>query len=201
MSKQHYTMNNNIIEAIKARLPIQDTIVQYVPEFKRRGRRWWACCPLHGEKTPSLMIDIDKQVFRCYGCSQYGDVIDFIAKITGRTNAETIYSLADELGVSNTMTEAEKRKTATRMQQKKKERQAREKLQKELDSVFLCLCKFEKSCRDNLNNYEDYERYPASVELQPIVSELLDEYLTEIPEKQIAVWRYIKGRLPWLLTY
>jgi len=194
--------NYNIIQAIKERLPIQDAVLQYVPEIRHKGRRLWGCCPFHNEKTPSFMVDIGKQTFKCFGgCGASGDVIDFVGRVTGRTNVETIHSLAVELGITNSMTAAEKRQAVDKIQQNKRVRRARGKLINELDLVFSRLTAFERSCQENLRSYEDYERYPASVELQPIVKELLDEYLTFDPEKQINVWRYVKRRLPWLLTY
>lgn len=44
-------------------------------------------CPFHSEKTPSLSIkffpDKNKYKFKCFGCDESGDAIDFITKLKG----------------------------------------------------------------------------------------------------------------------
>lgn len=52
-------------------------------KLKQRGRLWWACCPLHQEKTPSFCINAESQRFKCFGCGTSGDVIDFVQKLKG----------------------------------------------------------------------------------------------------------------------
>ena len=50
-------------------------------EVNRHGK---ACCPLHGEKTPSLQIYEDTNSYFCWGgCNAGGDSIDFIQKLKG----------------------------------------------------------------------------------------------------------------------
>lgn len=48
--------------------------------LKRRSRDFWTCCPFHADRTPSLKISPEKQVFYCFGCGQGGDVIDYVMK-------------------------------------------------------------------------------------------------------------------------
>lgn len=46
-------------------------------ELKAQGRTYVACCPFHGEKTPSFTLD-DRQgewLFHCFGCKKGGDII------------------------------------------------------------------------------------------------------------------------------
>jgi len=50
-------------------------------ELQQRGRHFWACCPLHSERTASFCVDPEKQRFKCFGCGISGDVIDFIVKL------------------------------------------------------------------------------------------------------------------------
>lgn len=66
-------------DAIKARLPLLETIQAHIPwPVERRGRSWWCCCPLpaHDEETPSFHID--GAVWHCFGCQRGGDVFEFI---------------------------------------------------------------------------------------------------------------------------
>ncbi|WP_297428936.1 CHC2 zinc finger domain-containing protein [Clostridium sp.] len=53
-------------------------------KFNRQG---YIACPFHGEKTPSLSVkffpDKNKEKFKCFGCNEVGDAIDFVMKIKG----------------------------------------------------------------------------------------------------------------------
>ena len=49
-------------------------------ELRQRGRHLWGRCPLHQERTPSFVVNPEKQKFHCFGCHASGDVIDFIVK-------------------------------------------------------------------------------------------------------------------------
>ncbi len=43
--------------------------------------RFWACCPFHGEKTPSFQMSNEKNTYECFGCKKTGNVFDFIQDI------------------------------------------------------------------------------------------------------------------------
>ncbi|MGQ9909776.1 MAG: DNA primase [Candidatus Flexifilum sp.] len=87
------------IDEIKARIDI----VQYIGRtvaLKRAGRTYKACCPFHDEKTPSFVVDPDRQTWRCYGaCATGGDLFNFVMKRNGWTFAEALRELANEAGV------------------------------------------------------------------------------------------------------
>jgi len=56
-------------------------ILEYVSRFSKitkAGSRYKACCPIHGEKTPSMSIDHERKKFHCFGCGARGDVSDLI---------------------------------------------------------------------------------------------------------------------------
>ena len=46
----------------------------------RKGARWWACCPLHGEKQPSLVLDHHGR-YHCFGCGAHGDAVALYAAL------------------------------------------------------------------------------------------------------------------------
>ena len=60
---------------------ITETIRNEGINLKQRGRDLWACCPFHVDRTPSLKVDVERQRFKCFGCGEGGDVIDFIQKL------------------------------------------------------------------------------------------------------------------------
>jgi len=55
-----------------------------IATLEREGieiKRSKAPCPFHSERTPSFIVNADKQTFHCFGCGEHGDVIDFIMKL------------------------------------------------------------------------------------------------------------------------
>jgi DNA primase len=56
-------------------------IVEVVGEFvnlKKRGANMIACCPFHGEKTPSFSVSPAKGIYKCFGCGKGGDALRFV---------------------------------------------------------------------------------------------------------------------------
>src|SRR5262249_40632007 len=50
-------------------------------------------CPFHNEKTPSFFVNSSKQLFKCFGCGEGGDVIKFVMKREGMTFVEAVKEL------------------------------------------------------------------------------------------------------------
>ena len=72
-------------------------------KFNREG---YISCPFHSDKTPSLSVkffpDANKERFKCWGCSEQGDAIDFISKIKGLDYTASRKYLGLEVDKSNT---------------------------------------------------------------------------------------------------
>lgn len=60
--------------------------------LRLKGSRFWACCPLHGEKTPSLCFFPDGK-YHCFGCGAHGDAADLYAALHGVPLAEALRSV------------------------------------------------------------------------------------------------------------
>ena len=86
------------IEKIKDSLDIVEVISRFVV-LKKTGRNFQGLCPFHNEKTPSFVVTPDKQIFKCFGCGEGGDVITFLQKINNQTFAEVIEEQAGLLGI------------------------------------------------------------------------------------------------------
>lgn len=66
-------------------------------EMKRSGSYHVGLCPFHMEKTPSFFIFPDNR-FKCFGCGECGDVIDFVQKFYGLSFPDTLKYLGIEQG-------------------------------------------------------------------------------------------------------
>lgn len=64
-------------QEIKQSYRVSEIVSKYV-ELRAKGREHWGCCPFHGEKTPSMVIQDDKRQWHCYGCGKHGDILDFV---------------------------------------------------------------------------------------------------------------------------
>ena len=74
-------------------------LVQETVELKPRGNEFWACCPFHGEKTPSFHIIPATQVWHCFGCGEGGDCFTYVMKRENLSFPEAIHYLADRAGI------------------------------------------------------------------------------------------------------
>jgi len=68
------------LEIVRSKNDIVDVVGRYIT-LNRRGGNFWACCPFHMEKTPSLSVKQDGQFFKCFGCGESGNVIGFVMKM------------------------------------------------------------------------------------------------------------------------
>lgn len=86
------------VDEIKSKVDIVEVISSYIP-LKKSGRNYAALCPFHSEKTPSFMVSPERQVFKCFGCSESGDVFTFLEKKEGWEFREALEELARRAGV------------------------------------------------------------------------------------------------------
>ncbi len=88
----------DIITQILDRANIVDIIAGYIP-LKQAGRNFKAPCPFHHEKTPSFVVNPDKQIFHCFGCGVGGNVVSFVMKQERMEFPEALRFLAEKTGV------------------------------------------------------------------------------------------------------
>ena len=85
------------IDRIKSDVKVSDVVGGYVTWDRKKSRPtrgdYWACCPFHGDKSPSFHVDDRRGTFHCFGCGAGGDVIRFVMDKTGKSFAEAVESL------------------------------------------------------------------------------------------------------------
>ena len=87
-----------LVEEIREKNDIVDVISGYV-KLQKKGGNYWACCPFHGEKTPSFSVNGNKQMYHCFGCGVSGNVYTFVMKYENFSFPEAVRFLAEKAGV------------------------------------------------------------------------------------------------------
>jgi DNA primase len=77
----------------KAAIFLPLIIGETVP-IKRNGRSWTATRPFHAERTPSFHVFKDH--YHCFGCSEHGDVLDWLGKQRGLSFRDAIEYLGGD---------------------------------------------------------------------------------------------------------
>ena len=89
---------NDFIQTLLARVDIVEVIDRYVP-LKKAGANYAACCPFHGEKTPSFTVSPTKQFYHCFGCGAHGTAIGFLMEHAGKSFPDAVEELARDAGL------------------------------------------------------------------------------------------------------
>ena len=90
----------SVVDDIKARLDIVETVSGYVV-LSKSGRYFKAPCPFHTEKTPSFIVNPERQGWHCFGaCATGGDVFSFVMRMQRLDFGDTLRLLADKAGVA-----------------------------------------------------------------------------------------------------
>lgn len=88
----------HFIDELIARADIVEVLGHRI-QLKKAGREFKACCPFHGEKTPSFTVSPAKGFYHCFGCGAHGTVIGFLMEHDHLTFVEAVESVAGMLGI------------------------------------------------------------------------------------------------------
>ena len=86
------------VSEIRDRSSILEVVSDYV-NLKKAGKNYKGLCPFHSEKTPSFMVNEEKQIFHCFGCGAGGDVFTFLMKVGNFSFPQAVEELAKRYGV------------------------------------------------------------------------------------------------------
>lgn len=90
--------DDRIVEQVQSLNDIVEIISGFIP-LRRAGRTFKALCPFHQEKTPSFIVNAERQIFHCFGCGAGGDVFSFLMKYENLTFPEALRQLAERAHV------------------------------------------------------------------------------------------------------
>ena len=87
------------IEAIKEAVSIAEIIGEKI-KLTPAGNYQKGLCPFHHEKSPSFFVNDALGFYKCFGCGETGDVLDFLQKYESLTFREALEMLAQRAGIT-----------------------------------------------------------------------------------------------------
>jgi DNA primase len=83
---------------LRDRVDIVDVIGSFV-RLRKAGSSFKALCPFHKEKTPSFMVNVQRGIYKCFGCGASGNVITFVMETQKVGFVEAVKILAARAGM------------------------------------------------------------------------------------------------------
>lgn len=90
---------SDLKQRILDEIPLTDVVSGYV-HVSRKGTASVALCPFHGDKTPSMHVNNDKKIFKCFACGEGGNAIDFVMKYKKIEFVEALKEIANHHGLN-----------------------------------------------------------------------------------------------------
>jgi DNA primase len=93
----------SFLDDIRNRVSVSSVIGRKVAWDRKKSNPgkgdFWACCPFHGERSPSFHADDRKGRYYCFGCKQSGDIFTYLVEKEGVPFPEAVAQLAAEAGL------------------------------------------------------------------------------------------------------
>ncbi|MGL4950309.1 MAG: DNA primase [Mycoplasma sp.] len=90
-------MNNKLdfklINQIREEISIKEIIESYI-SLSKKGNNYWAICPFHSDQNASLSVSEQKKVYKCFSCSNGGDVFTFVKNFEKITYPQAVLKVA-----------------------------------------------------------------------------------------------------------
>ncbi|MGB3961122.1 MAG: DNA primase, partial [Sulfurimonas sp.] len=110
-------INQDSIEALKARLDVVDVVGSYI-ELRKSGANFKAPCPFHDEKSASFVVSPSKQIYHCFGCGAGGDSVRFVMEYEKLNYPEALEKIASSYNFSLSYTDNKNAKPRSQLMDK-----------------------------------------------------------------------------------
>jgi len=89
----------SVWDEARDKLDIQEVLSKYL-DLSPSGVNLKARCPFHNDRTPSLIVSPQKQIWHCFGCGAGGNAFSFVSQIENITSYEALQKLAGEYNLN-----------------------------------------------------------------------------------------------------
>ena len=76
------------------------TIVNFYHPISKRGANFEGICPFHADTKPSLKINDDKGIYKCFVCGAAGDAIKFVQDKMNLEFVDAIKEISTQIGIT-----------------------------------------------------------------------------------------------------
>jgi len=123
-------------------------------ELKEHGTKHFGLCPFHADNDPSFYV-FDDGHFKCFGCQEYGDSVDFIQKLNGISFIDALKAL----GLHNDELSEEDRAQIESRQNRQKMIKAFRQWEKSTADELATLVRCTHKALHGIKTIEDLEKY------------------------------------------
>ena len=93
-------MDKNLSSILKNSILISDVIGEYIT-LSKRGKNFFGLCPFHEDTSPSLVVNNDKKIFKCFVCGNTGDLITFVMKKENISFPEVLINISKKYNIKS----------------------------------------------------------------------------------------------------
>jgi uncharacterized protein (DUF927 family) len=102
---------------VLSKIDYKSFYTRHIPGFDVNGKTEVQClCPFHEDKNPSLSVNLEKGVFKCFGCGEQGGVVKFIQLRYGLDKKGALERIKEDEGIKSDpeSSSGQKQKSKTR---------------------------------------------------------------------------------------
>ncbi len=92
-------MNNDLANEIRSKIDIVDIIGERIP-LVARGKNLFGVCPFHDDRSPSMCVSREKQIYTCFSCHATGNVFTFLMEYEHIDFKTALKELGDKVGIN-----------------------------------------------------------------------------------------------------
>lgn len=131
------------IQHVKDNSDLKSVVEELGVKLRKVGSNYVGCCPFHSEKTGSFYVNQNGR-WKCFGCGEGGNVVDFVMKKEAMNFVEAIQYLANK--INYTITDD--------YQESDEQRQIRERKMEQVDVNKMAVVWFQKKLQENKQAYK-----------------------------------------------
>lgn len=178
----------SLIREVKERADI----VKVAELYGLKMNRAYKCvCPFHKEKTASLSISPQKQIWKCFGCGKGGDVISLVSELLNINPLESAKSINSTLGLG---LDSERPNSYLEINKYKEKRKTEEMFKKWENKTFQLLCDYLHLLWrwEELKDPEN-DMYIEALHQKDYIEYVIDTiFINGTNEDKIWFWKYEK---------